>query len=216
MIRRCFIKPPVIPIFLLLNLGWISPYASASNISTDHPFTIGLITGYGDTNWERLVSQDDTTSDATPTQASGTGILWGADVGYRLTENIGFDAQYIRYPNSSVDFSDIGAQVVGASHLNSETNYYAVLAKAIIPLDQDHFEAYGDLGPAMVTRSDAISHIHDYRPTFGFGVSDDEWTHFVASLAFSYTPGKGEASEEASAEYIPYLWSGQLILSYRI
>ncbi len=180
-----------------------------------HPFYIGGITGYGNTDWSQLVAQDNEASYATPVGASGSGAIIGAQAGYQITQYISIEMQYIRYPDSELDFGPNNA-VYNVSEVNSITNYYAIIPKVSVPFDNDRYAAFGTLGGAMVSRSDVLAHIHDYRPTFGFGVSAIQWAHWNISLAFNYTPGTGVAAYNASAQYIPYLYAGEVILTYRI
>lgn len=204
----------------------VSP-ASSSVVSAEpsvtpaflaHPVYVGLITGYGETNWNRLVSEDGTSQNATPTSASGGGALIGVEVGYDLTQYIGFEAQYIRFPDVSVSFSPDAQAFIGApAHMTSKTTEATMIAKASAPFDHNRYAGFADIGYAVETREDVLAgHIHDFRPTFGLGVSYLALQRWTVTAAFSYTPGTGTASDETSAEYIPYLYSGQLILAYRI
>lgn len=214
-------------LFAISLLGLSSAAFSMENNTTtpvsiissapQYPFYVGLMTGYGNTDWSRLVSQDPLTSLATPTSASGSGAIFGGLVGYQFTSYIALEAQYIHYPNSTVNFLPGNPTYPGITQFSSATNYYALIAQisAPLPFDNNRFDALGDLGAAMVQRSDVLADIHDYRPTFGFGLDYHLSSHWVAVTAFNYTPGTGSAAENASAEYIPYLYSGQFIVEYK-
>lgn len=196
----------------------ITAFADDSSVplNMQHRFYVGGITGYGNTDWSQLVAQDNETSQATPVSASGSGAIIGALIGYQLTPYIAIEAQYIHYPDSSISFMPGNAVYSNITNFNSVTNYYAITPKVIMPLDNDHYEVFGTLGAALVTRSDVLAHISNYRPTFGFGASDNLSSHWTVSLAFNYTPGTGVAAINASSQYIPYLYAGEVILAYRI
>jgi hypothetical protein len=194
------------------------PLSCAAADTVAHPFSIGMITGYGNTDWDRLVSNDTDSSVTTPTKASGSGAIIGAQLAYDITPYFGLEGQYIRYPDASVDFTPYAAALFydKQEHITSKTNYFAVLAKVSAPFLNDHYTVFGTLGAARVTRYDVLTTISNYRPTFGFGVSNVQLEHWVFSLAFNYTPGTGTASMNTSDQYIPYLYSGQISVSYRI
>lgn len=187
-----------------------------------HPLYVGLITGYGNTNWQRLVSEDGTSLDATPSSADGQGALIGGLVGYDWTQYIGFEAQFIRFPNADVNFiadpltPGLPNQYGGLTHMTSKTNYASMLVKASAPFDDNHFSGFGEIGYAAEMVSDVLANRHDFRPTFGFGVSWFALSHWTYTAAFNYTPGTGVASQTTAAGYIPYLYSGQIIIAYRI
>ncbi len=183
---------------------------------TAHPFYVGVMTGYGNTDWSQLVAQDDAATYATPTSATGNGGIIGALVGYQITPYIALEAQYIRYPDSSVTFSPSDFFYHDVEHMTSKTNYFALMPKISAPFDHDHYTVFGTLGFADVERSDPLAQTSNIRPTFGFGLSNIELTHWTFSIAFNYTPGTGVAAETTSDYYIPYIYSGQLIVAYRI
>ena len=182
---------------------------------TKHPLYVGFMTGYGNTDWSQLVEQDQLASANTPTSASGSGAIIGALIGYQINPYISVEGQYIRYPDSSINFAP-GANVYGIDHMTSKTNYFALMPKIAAPFDHDKYEAFGVLGFADVQRSDQLADISNFRPTFGFGVSNIELEHWTFSVAFNYTPGTGTASFTTVDQYIPYVYSGQLIAAYRL
>ncbi len=185
-----------------------------------HPLYFGLITGLGDTDWDKLVAEDGSSINATPSSASGTGVLVGGLVGYDLTQYIGFEAQYIRYPDSSVNFATDAQEnpfLNAPAHMTSKTDYAAMIAKASVPFDDNQFSGFGEIGYALEMRDDVMSgNIHDFRPTFGFGMSYLRLEHWTLTLAFNYTPGVGTATVDTANNYIPYVYSGQFIVAYRI
>lgn len=205
---------------LLSPTTWAFADENSGNDTTpilmQHRFYIGAMTGYGNTDWGQLVSSDTATSYSTPTYASGSGAIIGALVGYQLTQYIAVEAQYIHYPTSKLTFAPDNPFYPGVGTIDSETNYYAIMPKVSAPFYHDNFEIFGTLGAALVTRSDQLAHISDYRPTFGFGLSYIKLTHWNFSVAFNYTPGTGVSSDYASSQYIPYLYTGEFIITYRI
>ena len=195
---------------------------ASTPVNMQYRFYVGLMSGYGNTDWGQLVAKDSQAGEATPIAASGSGAIVGGLMGYQLTQYISIEGQYIHYPNSRISLYidptiPIHLYPVGTTTpFNSATNYYAIIPKVSAPFDHDHFEAFGTLGAALVTRSDELANIHDYRPTFGFGLTDKQYTHWNFTIAFNYTPGTGVAAERATEQYIPYLYAGELIVTYRI
>ena len=180
-----------------------------------HPFYVGIITGYGNTNWNRLVAEDSLSGTATPSQADGQGALIGGLVGYDFNQYLGVEAQFIRFPNADLNFSTPNIYN-DMTHMTSMTNYAGMMFKASAPFDNNTFAGFGEIGYAVEMVSDVLANRHDFRPTFGLGMSYFWLPHWTVTAAFNYTPGTGVASEQTSGEYIPYLYSGQLILAYRI
>ena len=197
----------------LFSLTTCQALATTQDPYTQHPFYFGGLAGYGDTDWERLVSQDDATAEATPTSAKGDGFVYGAFAGYQPFENFAFELQYMRFPNADLEFQP--GNLMGFTNTTSETQYYAAIVKVLIPIKKV-WHVFGDIGAAYVHRSDDIADISNTRPTFGLGGEYLISEHFFSSLSFEYTPGTGQASEDASAHYIPYLYSIQWGLGYRI
>jgi hypothetical protein len=214
-------------LLLLLLLSLSIPAFADDNINVSlplnmqHPFYVGLISGYGNTDWGKVVAQDYDASYATPTAASGSGAIIGGLAGYQVTQYVAIEGQYIHYADSTVTLNPkavtFGLYPPGTTTpFNSATNYYAIMSKFSAPFDKNHFEAFGTLGAAIVTRSDELAHIHDCRPTFGFGLTDVESEHWNFTLAFNYTPGTGVAAERAIQDYIPYIYAGEFMVTYRI
>lgn len=180
---------------------------------TEHPFYVAALGGYGDTDWQRLVSEDDASAEATPISATGNGFVYGGLIGYQPFKNFAFELQYLHFPDADLEFEP--GNIMGFDDTTSKTNYYAAVVKLLIPLG-DSWHVFGDIGAAYVTRSDDIANIQNTRPTFGLGGEYTITEHWFSSLAFEYTPGTGQASQDASAQYIPYLYSIQLGLGYRL
>ena len=197
---------------LFISLFFSNTFAASVEYAQENPIYIGLLTGYGDTDWERLVSQDDATAEATPTSASGTGVLYGFFTGYQPFQYVAFEAQYIHFADSDLTFEPGNAS--GFEDTTSKTDYYALLMKLLVPVS-DSWRVFGDIGVAYVQRSDDIANISDTRPTFGFGADYSIAAHWFTTASFEYTPGTGEAEADASAKYIPYVYSVQVGLAYR-
>lgn len=209
-------------LLVLLSSLCISAFAddgmnSEGSQNMQHPFYVGVMSGYGNTDWGQLVAKDGVSSYATPLSASGSGAIIGALAGYQVTPYISVEAQYIHYPNTTIAIDNTAGPNKGkASPFSSATNYYAIMPKVLAPFDNDHYEAFGILGMAFVTRSDELANINNFRPTFGLGITDKQSAHWEYSLAFNYTPGTGVASLHAESQYIPYLYAGEIIITYRI
>ncbi len=192
-----------------------------------YPLYVGFMTGYGNTDWSELVQQGslaatcipgvtpDNLCNNTPSSASGSGAIIGASLGFQFNPYLAIEGQYIRYPDSSVSFG-VPNPYGDITHMTTKTNYFALMAKVEAPFYHDDFEVFGTLGVADVKSSSPLDDSSNTRPTFGFGVSDIQLERWVFSLAFNYTPGTGTASTTTAAQYIPYIYSGQLSVAYRI
>ncbi|MCX7123797.1 MAG: hypothetical protein NTV32_09105 [Gammaproteobacteria bacterium] len=193
------------------------------------PLYFGFMTGYGNTDWGELVEQGDLAATCgqvpdflkpnlcnnTPSSASGSGAIVGAMLGFQFNPYLAIEGQYIRYPDSSVNFGTPNPYG-GLTHITAKTNYFALMGKVEAPFYHDDFEAFGTLGIADVESSSPLADSSNVRPTFGFGVSDIQLARWIFSLAFNYTPGTGTASTTTADQYIPYIYSGQLSVAYRI
>ena len=200
-------------LFLLISIALSMITNSALAESVDHPFYFGVQGGYGNTDWARLVSQDDLSATATPSTATGDGFAYGLLTGYQITPRIALEADYLRFPDSDLTF--VTPNIYGISSMTSETEYYSVIAKLFLLTNSD-FRIFGDMGWGYVRRSDdMVGSISNSGLTFGLGADYSISEHWLGIFSFEYTPGTGVAAEDASALYVPYLYSLTLGLAYR-
>jgi len=196
--------------FVILIFSVMNP-AFAKTVA--YPVYFGVQGGYGNTDWARLVSQDDLSATATPSTATGDGFAYGLLTGYQLTPQIAFEANYLKFPDSDLTF--ITPNIYGISSMTSETKYYSVIAKLFVLTNSD-FRIFGDIGWGYVRRSDEmVGVISNSGLTVGLGADYSISEHWLGLFSFEDTPGTGVAAEDASALYVPYLYSLTLGLAYR-
>jgi len=185
---------------------------SLAETTVDNPFYVGVQTGYGNTDWARLVSQDDLSATATPVTATGDGVTYGLLAGYQVVPRIAIEAEYLHFADSHLTF--MTPNVYNVTDVTSKTNYYALITKVFVLTNSD-FRLYGDIGAARVTSASELADNTHTGLTFGFGADYSISEHWLGIFSFEYTPGTAVAAENASAQYVPYLYSLTLGMAYR-
>lgn len=188
-------------------------FSAAVFAGVDHPFYVGIQGGYGNTDWARLISQDDASATATPEEATGDGFAYGGLVGYQFAERLAIEADYLRFPDSDLTF--LTPNIYNVTSLTSKTQYFSIIAKIFVLTNSD-FRIFGDMGWGKVLREDEMADISNAGVTFGVGADYSISEHWLALFSFEYTPGTGVAAENASALYVPYVYSMTLGLAYRL
>ena len=131
----------IIAVILFFYDG-IAAAASArfQQLWTAHPFYVGLIAGYGSTDWGMLVMKCDpsdvycnknTVGASAPLSVSNDqGVVWGATIGYELKPSWGVEASYMKFPTTSVE-------------LGSPWNYYLETGHDVTQFNSSTWALYG-------------------------------------------------------------------------
>ncbi len=179
----------------------------------EHPFYIGGILGYGNTNWQQMISQDGASSSSTPVSGGGSGVAEGLFFGYELTSHFAVEANYMHFPTADIQFSP--GNLYGISSMTSHTNEYTLMGKFMVPLGYSKLKAFSEVGPAYVQRSDVLADKGHVGAGFGVGLDYNITPRWMTELGFQYYTGFGTSELEPVYDYIPFLYTVNLRLAYR-
>lgn len=186
----------------------------SEEISKDHFFYAGLIGGYANVDWSPVISTDRATLPTNPTNAEGEGGLYGFNVGYQFNPYIQFEAEYIRLPTSTLEFSLASRRNYGPLETTSTADFWAAIVKFIVPLGETPFSLFTDAGPAYQTRSDEVADISTYEPTFGAGILYRASPEIQIEASFQYASGTGESEMDPMNDYIPEVYAYTFKVDY--
>ncbi len=178
-----------------------------------YPIYLGLLFGYGNTNWSELVSQDDLSDASTPTSAKGSGVALGLVGGYEINKYFAVETNVIRFPSSKVKF--IRGSIYPISSMNSKTYAISVAGKFMVPVGHTGVRAYAEAGPAYIHRADTLADIGRFTPMFGVGANYDFTQHIMGEFNFQYYAGYGKSVDNPAYYYIPFLYTLNFRLAYR-
>ncbi len=178
-----------------------------------HPAYVGVSLGYGNTNWQQMISQDEITSTSTPVTGKGSGVAAGIVAGYELSSHFAVEANYARFPTSHLTFEL--PNVYNIESLTSRTNAYNIVAKFMVPVGSPKFKAFSEIGPAYVQRDDDMTNKGRIGGVFGVGVDYNINPRWLIELGFQYYTGYGESELKPVYDYIPFLYTLNMRLAYR-
>jgi hypothetical protein len=146
------------------------------------------------------------------------GTTWGALLGYEFTPYFALEANYMRYPNSTVYFTSYSLfsyEHDGKLSLTTKTDSISVLGKIMLQIPRTEFRVFSSAGIAALYREDLI--IDDWRasPTFGVGVNYNFTDRIMGEVVANYTAGFGESQLSPADAYYPFLYSISARLAYR-
>lgn len=205
----------------LLIIYTLLGQAEISN-QVQHPLYIGFIGGYGSTTWQGLVATEKNQNIAlmlsTPIDVEEGGASWGALIGYEFSPHFALEANYMRYPDSTIYFNEMSIFSFtheGLLSLSSQTDSLSILGKIMLLIPNSNFRIYSSAGAAGLYRHDII--VTDWRlsPTFGVGVNYNFTEHLMGELAGNYTAGFGESQLSPVDTYFPFLYSITAHIAYR-
>lgn len=214
-------KKSTLPLFSLLFLANSWCQAGVNN-AVNHPLYVGVIAGYGSTTWHGLIptkkNQNVALLMSTPVDVQEGGATWGALLGYEFTPNFAVEANYMRYPDSTVYFTSLSLFSFdhdGKLSLTTKTDSLSLMGKIMLPIPQTDFRIYSSAGVAALYRKDMI--IDDWRasPTFGVGANYNFTEHLMGEISANYTAGFGESQLSPVETYYPFLYSITARLAYR-
>jgi len=187
-----------------------------------HPFYLGISGGYGSTTWDGLVpkttEQNLTLAISTPIAVREGGSIWGLVAGFEFTPFFALEATYRHYPDAFVTFdpdSLFALDNEDRTTFRTRTDTSALMAKIMLVVPETQLRVYSSAGVANVHRRDEILKGWETTPTFGIGLNYDLNEHLVGELGANYTAGYGEAELSPSDNYIPFLYSCFVSISYR-
>jgi hypothetical protein len=237
--HRLFIKPHL---FLLMLLSILFPSISfsggavkAPNYDTiwrANPVYIGVLGGWGSTDWRMLVpkchgTKNDITNcknliDASaPLSAGDSGFIWGATAGYEIQPHFAIEGTVIRFPDTTITFNKVYNFYTKLNNIDDETirsitwAYYLV-AKFMVQIGNTPIRGFANAGPELTYRKDILADCVRINPTFGVGLDYLVAAHAMVEIGFQYIAGYGESNTKPASCYIPFLYSLHLKLMARI
>lgn len=194
---------------------------ATGQITSHHPFYIGVLGGYGSTTWEGLVpakkSQNEAMMMSTPIRISEGGNIWGIVAGFEFIPFFAIEGNYTHYPDSTVHFDSMSI----FSFKNDERSFFitktetiSLMGKVMMPVSDTHFKIFSSAGAARTHRNDMLLDNWRLTPTFGAGLNYRLSDRLMGELAGNYTAGFGESQLEPTNTYFPFLYSVSLRLAY--
>lgn len=193
---------------------------------THHPFYMGVLVGYGSTDWSELTancsglnpSQCDQVRDAAPVSAGDFGAVWGVTAGYEVQPHFAFEASFINFPETKVKFSDANSYPqfnYTSATMVSHTYAFDVIGKFMVRIMDTGVRAFADAGMAVTHRHDVLANLYRINPTFGIGFDYVFHPHWMLDGEFQYIAGYDQATLTPAIDYSPFLFSIHLVIAYR-
>lgn len=161
--------------------------ANCPTLANPYPLYVGVIAGYGNTNWQEMISLDGVTSTSTPVEAGGSGLTLGAMLGYQINRYFAIEGDYMHFPESHVSFAP--NNVYGITSFDSNTNDYAVFAKFMVPVGHSKLKIFSEIGPSYVQRNDDMAEKGHFGGGFGVGADYDFNARWFTELNLNYFTG---------------------------
>lgn len=184
-----------------------------------HPIYMGVETGYGSTTWGYLVpaEEDAAMAFSTPTAVHEGGVIWGLLLGYEFSPNFAIEGSYTRYPNAEIEFDDMSLFAFehdDVTEFSTETESVSLIGKFMLYLPNTKIRAVSSVGIANVHRADFIFNSWTLNPKFGVGFNYSLNQHVVAEVGITYTAGYAVTELSPAENFIPFLYSGYLHLTW--
>ncbi len=214
--------------FFILLMAFNAPLALAKNTlaktrELSHPAYLGVMGGFGSTTWKGLVpaveNQNEALSLSTPVSAREGGGVWGIFAGYEFNPCFALEANYQHYPDAEVNFDEFSLFAFdndGQTALKTKTDTLSLMAKMMVLIPDSSVRIFSAAGAARIWRKDMLIEDSRLAPAFSAGANVQLSDHFMGELAGYYTAGYGESDLNPANHYIPFLYSINLKLAYRV
>lgn len=179
-----------------------------------NPAYFGVMLGYGNTNWDQMVSQDASSSESTPTSAGGSGVAEGIMLGYSFSRYFSLEGDFTHFPNADLVFTPYSVYRP-LTKTTSKTNAYALFGKFMLSLDNGKFSPFSEIGPGYVQRDDDLAQKGHFSGSFGVGFDYYFTSHWMTELGLQYYTGYGDSTLKPAYDYIPFLYTINLRIGYR-
>lgn len=203
-------------------------YASSPYLAEwkERPFYFGPLIGYGSTDWSMLALHCNgndfcrqAVSESAPISAGDTGLVWGATIGYEVKPSWAIESTFMRYPNTTVLFDPLANFYLDNYNLSTlRTTTWALIgvAKFMTQIADTGWRGFANAGIGFTFRDDVITNAVRINPTFGVGVNHLFPQNVMLEFSFQYIPGFGEANHMPAIQYMPFLYSLNAKLVYRL
>ncbi len=209
-------------------------YADDVDQYPNFPFYVGFGFGYGDTDWNSLIDHDHIglVEISAPSSAKTGGLNMQGFFGYHLSKYFSLEVRYEQYPDATVNFAHVEVKdlvIDGASlpfnipvenpynlySFKTSTDQIAMVGKAFVTVSEAyHISVFADFGLSYEHRSDILTDMGMYMPTFGGGIMYRFAPRFLTSLDYEYTVGEGKSVMDPARYFMPFLYSINLKIAY--
>jgi hypothetical protein len=193
--------------FLLL---FSSLVYSQAFMSAQHEIYIGVLGGYGSTNWSKIQTDDPTLQASLPSHAKDAGLTWGVFIGDNIGKHYGVELRYQKFANSAISFAKYNEYAPAPDFnpftMTSKTENYSLLGKLRV-MAYPNVELYSILGASYTKRSDTLAKIGGLGGVFGGGTTFVINSHFSNALEFDFITGNASITLMPSTTYQPFLTS---------
>lgn len=194
------------------------------------PFYFGLSTGYGNSDWEEITTVPDSlAAQGAPIGTTGSGgFAWGGFMGYQFSKHFTVEANYVRYPQTTVQFQP-DYNNYNLRSLKTNTDSLSFLGKIMVPFGFTSIYVYADAGLTLVHRKDVsldpipgenplVGKVNEWHsgPSFGFGVAMNITRRIFSEAGFQYTTGFDKADAQPAKDYIPFVYNIMFNLGMRL
>ncbi len=206
------------PLLLLISTNLsANEYTNLIQTVKRHPFYVGVLGGFGSTNWNGLVdikAYTDGSYSSVPIKAYNSGFDWGLIGGVDITPYFGLETQFHHYQTTKLFFAEgnVYFNDYGAHTLYTHTSSVALMAKVMAPIFNTGMRFYSEVGPAVTHREDHITSTSHGAASFGAGINYNLNPWVMVQLGFNYTTGFGKSTNVPVDDYIPFLYSVDLAL----
>lgn len=188
-----------------------------------HPLYIGAGGGYGATTWSGLVPAEDNQNVAlslsTPIAVNEGGAIWGFFAGYEVTPHVALEAAYRHYPIAKITFDEESLFTFehdGRLFFNTQAETLSLMAKIMLFVPETPIRFFSSFGAAGLHRSDMLYDDWLPTPTFGLGFNCSFNERIMGEIAANYTAGNGESELNPAEDFVPFLYSVEFRIAYRV
>lgn len=203
-----------------LALGLVAALTATHLLATN--YYAGVLTGYGNTNWSKITTNNDFLTVSLPNSSNGEGLTWGVFVGDDFNEHFGAELRFQHFADTRVGFAqyndyatpDVNG-VAQAFSMTSVTTSMQLLSRMRVAVNQAKtLQAYSVLGVSATHRSDTLRQGTGVGGVFGAGMQYQMTQHFASSLEFNFVTGDASVDLKPAVAYIPFLTSFIYKVSY--
>lgn len=189
---------------------------SAATSFANQGLYVGILGGWGDTNWSRFASNNIILQSSLPESASSQGLMWGVLVGNDFSDHFGAELRYQHFANSTVNFAQYNdyppaGPDFNAFSMSSNVQNIELLSKIQANVT-DKLQAYSLLGASYTMRDDILANVRGFGGVFGGGLAFEPNAHWSHSIEFQFVTGNASVDLYPAEDYLPFLTA----FSYKI
>lgn len=149
------------------------------------------------------------------TAAEDDGLVYGLLAGVEVNPQFAVEFNYSHFPDSFITL-DPFSTYWPLTQFVSKTHLFALIAKFMVPIAKTNVRAFASAGAGVTYRCDVLASKAHVGPSFGFGFNYLVNPHSMAELAFQYDAGFARSEVKTLNDFIPFLYSVDVKLIYRV